>query len=100
MSPRIRSIIANVATVRGLTLADLIGPARHREVAYARFEAMAKLRQLRNHRGGHQFSLPQIGRAFDRDHTTALASIRRAETMWGVFPPIYPMSGDIEETRL
>lgn len=66
-----REIIHRVATKYGMTTADLIGPARSRWFAYARQEAMYRIRQERG------LSLPQIGAILGgRDHTTVLHGIR------------------------
>lgn len=66
-----REIIHRVATQYGMTTADLIGPARSRWFAFARHEAMYRVRKERN------LSLPAIGRIFGgRDHTTVLHGIR------------------------
>jgi len=71
---RWKSIIRDVAKKHGLSVAELIGPARSRWIAWPRFEAA---HQLRTELG---WSLPQIGRRLgDRDHTTALNMLRRYE---------------------
>jgi hypothetical protein len=66
-----RAIVEDVAARFGLTAADLIGPRRTREYAYARHMAMAEVRAAR------RLSLPAIGRMFGgRDHTTVIHGIR------------------------
>lgn len=51
---------------------SLLGEDRHKSVAEARCCAMAVARQLT------RFSLPELGRAFERDHTTIMGAIRTA----------------------
>ncbi len=51
---------------------SLLGEDRHKSVSEARCCAMAVARQLT------RFSLPELGRAFERDHTTVLQAIRTA----------------------
>ncbi len=60
-------IIATVANYYGLTIDDLIGSRRTRNIAMARQVAMYLARDLTD------MSLPQIGQALgDRDHTTVM----------------------------
>lgn len=72
-TPRERQlhVVARVAARYGLTAADLLGRDRRDHVARARWHAWYQLRC--------QFgsSLNQIGRLFDRDHTTILYGLRR-----------------------
>lgn len=69
-----KRIIAEVAEKHGLTLADLIGPRRHRYVAHARQEAMWALRQRTT------LSTTSIGMFLGgRDHTTVMWGLRRHE---------------------
>lgn len=75
-----RMIIQSVATHYGMTVEDLIGPTQSRPFAYARHEAMFRVRQER------KLSLPAIGRIFGgRDHSTVLSGVRahEARTAWG-----------------
>lgn len=70
---RMRDIAEAVAIANHLTLSEITGPDRRFKVAHARQRAF-----LLCHRAG--FSTPQIGRFFgDRDHTTVLHGIARAE---------------------
>lgn len=72
--PTARQIAAEIAQRNGLTVDDLKGPSRRREVAWARQEAMAAVYAQCN------VSLPWVGRFFGgRDHTTVLHAIRRVE---------------------
>ena len=69
---RASEIIAQVAADWGYTVKQLVSPRRERRIAYARFEAMYRLRNECPH-----MSLPMIGVRFGRDHTTVLNAIRR-----------------------
>ena len=72
--PSLRRVIGATARRHGLTAADLIGPARCRQVALARGMAMYIARRLTPE------SLQAIGAAFGgRDHTTVLHGIRVTE---------------------
>lgn len=66
-------IVCLVAADHGLTSADLYGRSRTRRVVAARQAAMLAVRRQTD------MSLSEIGRLFDRDHTTVLHGIRRAE---------------------
>ena len=57
---------------RGIEVRDFFGPARVQSVAHPRQDFMRKLRQ----RG---MTLSEIGRMFDRDHTTVKYGIRASE---------------------
>jgi len=72
--PSLRRIINATARLHGLAAADLTGPSRRRQVAWARGVAMYLARTLTGR------SLQSIGRGFgDRDHTTVLHGIRVTE---------------------
>jgi chromosomal replication initiator protein len=65
-----------VAAYYGLRPQDVKGPSRQRQIARARQIAMWLARHHLT------MSLPEIGRAFGgRDHTTALASIQKIDTL-------------------
>jgi chromosomal replication initiation ATPase DnaA len=73
-APSVRRIINATARLHGLAAADLTGPSRRRQMAWARGVAMYLARTLTGQ------SLQSIGRAFgDRDHTTVLHGIRVTE---------------------
>jgi len=73
-APSLRRIINATARLHGLAAADLTGPSRRRQMAWARGVAMYLARTLTGQ------SLQSIGRAFgDRDHTTVLHGIRVTE---------------------
>lgn len=83
INPTMRQIAADVAEQHGLTLGDLCGRSRVEFVADVRRMAMLAVHQQT------KFSLPQIGRFFNRDHTTVLYALRRArgETPAGAKSP-------------
>jgi len=67
-----REIAERVAIAHGVTLADLKSQRQDRAVAWPRQLAMAEI-----HATG-RFPKTQIGRFFNRDHTTVCHAIRRA----------------------
>jgi chromosomal replication initiator protein len=70
----ISDIIKLVAHDYNLTVADLKGPRRQRNITLPRQVAMLLARELT------ECSLPQIGKAFGgRDHTTVINSLKRME---------------------
>lgn len=70
--PGARKIVAHVARKHGLTPEDILGERRHKQVIQARWEAMGMV-----YRANPKWGLPQIGRFFNRDHTTALHALRK-----------------------
>lgn len=71
--PSISSIISEVAKKHRLSPADLFSNRRSVAVVSARYEAMWRARHETSH------SLPSIGRAFKRDHTTVIYGIAKHE---------------------
>ncbi|MCA0358715.1 MAG: hypothetical protein LCH78_18025 [Proteobacteria bacterium] len=67
--------IANlIASTYGVSVANLVGPARHKAISHARQHAMWLMHQQPH------LSMPQIGKFLGgRDHTTILHGIRRYE---------------------
>lgn len=63
-------IIREVAAKYGRTVDELTGPLRWRSIAWARQEAMFRLRNETT------LSYPDIGRRLNRDHTTILHGVR------------------------
>lgn len=61
----IRAIVAAVSHQTGIPQAEILGQSRVRDVAKARQAAMALARR-------QGYSYPQIGRVFQRDHTTII----------------------------
>lgn len=66
-------ITQEVAEWYGIPIALVRGPSRQRSHVIARHEAMYQIYMT------GRFSMPQIGRYFDRDHTTVLHAIRSVE---------------------
>lgn len=61
-----------VARHPGVTVDDVFGRSRERRIINARFEAIAEVVQSRPH-----WSFPELGRLFNRDHTTIMAALDR-----------------------
>ena len=55
----------------GVTLEDVLGHSRHKNVVIARHALMALVREETN------LSYPQIGEIFNRDHTTIIAAVKK-----------------------
>ena len=72
-----REVIREVAARHRLTIAELVGESRKREIAWPRIEAMARIRALTGPDGRPRYTLPRIGQFFGRDHTTVLSAVRR-----------------------
>jgi len=68
----VKDIIRVIANKHGVSAGEILGPRRSRDIIAARFEAIALARKLRP-----ELSLPQLGRQFNRDHTSILAALRR-----------------------
>jgi len=73
----VREIQAAVCQRFGLTRQQLCGPRRHKSLAWPRMLAMYLCRDLTGD------SYPDIGRAFLRDHSTAIAACRKIERLNG-----------------
>jgi chromosomal replication initiator protein len=71
--PQIDRIKVLVAGEFRTTVAHLIGPQRYRRLVRARQVAMWLARRTTAH------SLPQIGWAFDRDHTTIMHGVEKVD---------------------
>ena len=74
MTPTIREIQKRTAAATGVPLSDIMSYRRDGPTTRARQIAMYAARLLT------PFSLPQIGQAFNRDHTTVLYTVRRIES--------------------
>ena len=70
----VRQIILETAIKHGVTEAEILGPCRTKKYVDARHEAMWRARQERP-----DLSLPQIGNAFRRDHTSILSAVRKMD---------------------
>ena len=75
---RVTRIVERVAAVFGVKPKDVLGPGRQRTVLLSRQVAMYLAREAA------KLSLPAVGTAFGRDHTTVLHACRKvAETIQG-----------------
>ncbi len=68
------TIMTTVAEYFGITMDEMCGPGRTRAVAQARQIAMYLCRELTD------LSLPKIGQAFGRDHTTVMHADRKVRS--------------------
>jgi hypothetical protein len=73
--PPVRAIITKVAEQHSLTYRDILGPARFKNIVEARMDAIVAV-----HLAKPDLSLCQLGRLFNRDHTTILWTLRK----WGL----------------
>ena len=75
-----KEIIAKVAEETGVTVEQIKGDSRLKHICRARHRFCWEAHQVRYSDGSHRHSLSAIGRFLaDRDHTTALNSVRRWE---------------------
>lgn len=77
----VRGMKAQVAAALDVDPEDLTGPSRQMNINVARWTAMRALRD----RGA---SLPQIGRVFDRHHSTVIHALREFDKL-AVEEPVY-----------
>jgi len=70
---KVARIILETAMHHQVKFSAMQGERRDRPVAYARMEAMWRIRTELH------FSLPHIGRIFKRDHTTVIHAVRKVE---------------------
>lgn len=73
-----REIVAHVAALHGIPVAEIIGDSRKKDVVAARHAA---IRAIRVHRPDLSFA--QIGKAVNRDHTTIISSLKRTAKQGG-----------------
>lgn len=69
----VRAVIAATASIHGLSESYIMSHRRHPRFVAARHEAMYVARIALG------MSYPELGRAFDRDHTSVLDGFRRVE---------------------
>lgn len=69
--PSWRFILSLVALKHGVMQRDILGPHRYRELVAARHEALALTYRHT------QMSMPNVGRYFNRDHTTVLHALNK-----------------------
>lgn len=67
------ALIARIAREHGVTVPEILGPSRHRRVAWPRQEAIAAVREM------FRDPLDQIGALFGRHHTTVMHAIRAVQ---------------------
>ncbi len=77
VSVTIDRIFEKVAKKYGVSVDDIKGVKRTKDIAYARHITIYMIRKLTD------MSLPQIGKLFNRDHTTILSSIKTIERELG-----------------
>jgi hypothetical protein len=70
--PSAKRIVVEIAKNHGLPVATILGPTTMANIVAARHEAMAEV-----YVRCPGMSLPDIGRLFNRDHTTILHAIRK-----------------------
>jgi len=70
MKRALRQLVADIALIYGISTTDIYSKRRTRKICAARHHVMFEI----SHRT--EWSLPQIGRFLDRDHTTVLHGIR------------------------
>ena len=73
MRPVVLAVVQEVAKQYGLDVDEVLGRARSKTVARARCMAMWLTRVRLD------MSYPEIGREFDRDHTTVMSAVRGVE---------------------
>ena len=84
-------IMGTVSDYYGLTLEDMTGPTRKREITVPRQIAMYLTREMTG------MSLPQIGNVFGgRDHTTVLHSCKTVEANMSASPDVKAVVEDIK----
>ena len=80
----VRRIIEEVALEHDITPEDIIRKDRHRELVWPRHEAMRRAYDETD------LSYPSIGKVFDRDHTTVMNGVKRAQARFkGVTNGVY-----------
>lgn len=72
----VTELIARVGAWHGITAEEIRGRSRTISVAAARFDAIAAV-YLNCRIDGRQYSLPELGRTFERDHTSVLYALQR-----------------------
>ena len=70
MKRALRQLVADIALIYGVTLTDIYSSRRSKVISAARHHVMFEISQRT------EWSLPQIGRFLNRDHTTVLHGIR------------------------
>lgn len=96
-----RFLVAYVSLKTGVGAKDILSPSRSRDILPARYIAIGLVYQHT------QFSLPQTGKAFGRDHSTVLHALHKTGTReklvemlpWSTSPRKYYHSAETDELR-
>lgn len=75
--PSIRQCMERIASETGVSVEEMRGLSRKKHIVHARHAAMYEARSCTGK------SLPIIGRAFNRDHTTVINGIAKHSTRTG-----------------
>lgn len=67
-----REIVSRVGAAHGYSFAEITGPRLEKSLVQARFDAIKAVADARP-----DLSLPQIGRIFNRDHTSILHALKK-----------------------
>lgn len=78
--PAVADIVTAVADAFGVSAKELLGPSRLKTVMLARQTAVYLARTV------GKLSLPAVGRAFGRDHSTVLHAVRKVEELLATDP--------------
>ena len=79
----VRDVLHDVAWTHGVSVDDILGDNRCRQFAHARQRVAFDLYAMQSPDGSRRFSMPQLGRYLNRDHTTILHAIRAHEKRMG-----------------
>jgi chromosomal replication initiation ATPase DnaA len=71
-----RSIVRQAAELYGVTVDDMFGPSKRRDIVAARSEAVYQVYRAKYDRG--RWSLVKIGKLFGMHHTTVRLAVGRA----------------------
>lgn len=94
---RIVHIIREVAVEFDLAPGDIVGDCTRRHITRARHEAMQRARRL-EYIDGSRPSFSQIGRWFNRDHTTVMHACRGMEPAQGDLFSVGKRSNGVDTT--
>lgn len=83
--------VARLIRPRGVSVEDLVSRNRHKNVSAARHEIMYWIRKTLN------WSYPEIGKLFERDHTSIMAACRKIEAQNPNFGGARPEGDDVSE---
>ena len=72
-------VVAEVSAETGVAPREIMSRARTARIYSARLEAIGRLRDMKRDDGAPRFSLPAIGRAFDRDHGTIHYAVEKRQ---------------------